>query len=116
MTTNNVTWKRLPGGYLRSDGEWFLVRGARMSDGNGTAWLIHQRVTGDRIGRDSLSAYDTRNGFVPWRIEDGYPASTSPTTTADLYAHDLDAGSLAEAKYTVAVVEREAAAACVRAK
>lgn len=103
-----TTWKRNPYGYVRSDGAWYLERGARMSDGGTNAWLIHRRVDETRIGRDSSSAYDTTTGNVLWGVTaDGMLTSVDSDHTGDLYAHDFDAGSLAEAKETVETVETE---------
>ena len=107
-TAKAPTWKRLNGGYLRSDGEWFLERGAPMSSGGTNAWLVNRRVDEDRIGRDSSTAYDKRNGNVLWAITaDGYTDTRDGDFTGDLYAHEHDAGALYEAKYTVEQVETQ---------
>lgn len=102
-------WQRREGGYLRKDGAWFLERGARMSTGGTNAWLIMRRVGEDRIGDGTYSYYDEKTGGPLWHLtDDGYVDTTSLMPEGerpDLYAHDLDAGSLAEAKYTVETVE-----------
>lgn len=99
-------WKRREGGYMRADGQWFAQRGAPMH-GGGTAWLVMRRVTDEaQVGRDSFSCYDTRNGQVLWQITaDGYTDTAPADFTGDLFAHDWDAGSLAEAKYVATTVE-----------
>lgn len=99
-----IKWKRLPAGYLSHDGAWWLERGARMSTGGTNAWLIHRRVGPDRIGRDGGTAYDEKTGDVLWRLhDDGYTESAPSDFQGDLYAHDFDAGSLAEAKYVASI-------------
>lgn len=101
-------WRRRTTGYLRADGAWFLERGARMSTGGTNAWLILRRVPEDRVGRDGGPAYDTKTGGILWRVdEDGTTETVDADYQGDLYVHDLDAGSLAEAKHTVTVVESE---------
>lgn len=107
-TSTRTNWKRLVTGCLRTDGAWFLERGARMSTGGTNAWLILRRVPAERIGRDGGSAYDTKTGGILWRVDtDGTTETVDADYEGDLYVHDLDAGSLAEAKYTVTVVETE---------
>lgn len=103
MTTKALTWKRHESGYLRSDGAWYLERGARMSTGGTNAWMIFRRVAEDVIGRDGRFVYDLRNGDPLWAQPEG---ATKPADyTGDLYAHEHDAGTLAEAKDTVEIVE-----------
>lgn len=103
-----LAWKRREGGYLREDGEWFLYRGAPMSSGGTNAWLLHRRIAEGRVGRDSSTCYDKRNGQVLWRLsDDGYVDTAPADFTGDLYAHDHDAGALAEAKHVVASIEAE---------
>lgn len=109
-----AAWRRLPGGYMRADGAWFLYRGAPMSHG-GNAWLVHRRLPADspRIGReDARFAYDTRDGSPLWTIDaDGYADSAPTDTEAPIFAHEFDAGWLSEAKAAVEDTEaREAAA------
>jgi hypothetical protein len=104
------TWKRTEGGYMREDGAFFLSRGARMTHG-ANAWLIHQRVTEDRIGRDGSTAYDLYDGSPLWTIDaDGYADTAPADSTDDLYAHQWDAGWLSEAKAVVTTVEQRQAA------
>ena len=106
------TWQRREGGYMRSDGEWFLLRGARMTNG-GTAWLIHRRMPEERIGREGERfAYDTRDGAPLWVIDDtGYADTATTDHDGPLYAHVGDEGWLADAKIAVDHTEtREARA------
>jgi hypothetical protein len=99
-------WQRRAGGYLRADGAWFLSRGAPMAGGSTNAWLMHQRVTEERVARGGHIAYDERNGDPLWRLtEDGYVDVADPQYTGALYAHEYDAGSLAEAKALVAEID-----------
>jgi hypothetical protein len=110
-------WQRRAGGYLRADGKWFLCRGAPMAGGRTNAWLLHERVTEDRVARGGHIAYDEANGDPLWRIaEDGYVDTAAPDYTGALYAHEFDAGSLAEAKDTAAALDqRDADRRLVRA-
>ena len=104
-----MKWKRLPQGYLSADGEWFLERGAPMVGGNTNAWLIHRRVGPERVGQEDTSCfYDQRSGMPLWALDDeGFTSTARPPYDGPLYAHDWDAGSLAEAKYVAETVSKE---------
>lgn len=99
-------WKRLACGYMRTDGQWVLERGARMSTGGTNAWMILRRIPEHQIGRDSRTAYDARTGGLAWGLTaDGQTETMGSDEERMAFVHDLDAGSLAEAKATVAIVE-----------
>lgn len=93
-------YRRVTGGYLASDGAYYVERQARMAGGNTNGWAIHERVAADRVGRDAPGGrpYDTRDGQALIQIGD------------DLYAHVGDEGSLGDAKAAVdSLRAREAA-------
>lgn len=96
-------WKRHEFGYLRSDGEWFLERGARMSHGS-HAWLIWHRVTGDRIGNEDGVVFDTKTSLV---LRTTTELTGTQFSEEQYFSHEYDAGWLFEAKHVVVQVEAE---------
>lgn len=85
----NARWRRHPDGWMSADGGWFLYRGAPMAGGGTNAWFGMMRAPDDRIGTENGRYWDTRDG--------------QPLTEVDgnLYVHEFDAASLAEAKLTI---------------
>ncbi len=85
-------------GYLRRDGRWFVERGAPMTDG-GTAWLLWRVAAPAEYETDEFGSY-TLLGGRPLRTLDELTMSEVPGTS--LFIHVNDAGSLWEAKSTIA--------------